>query len=180
MSRRRRIPSISLFRRSRQAAILIALLVLLAGLHWWRPDWFEQTPEPRPLSAGAYRIAKVIDGDTFQIVDGNERVRLIGADAPETVKPDHPVEPWGRDAALFTKNFLAGGEVVLQFDGPSRDQYGRILAYAWVGERMLNEELIRDGLARARLAYPYSAAMKERFQRAEKEAKFARRGIWSD
>lgn len=161
-----------------QAALLVALVLLLAVVRQWRPEQFESST-PRPLEAGVYRIAKVIDGDTFGIVDGQERIRLIGADTPETVHPKRPVELWGPEATLFTKDFLAGGEVRLEFDGPSRDKYGRILAYAWVGDRMLNEELIRAGLASAEPWYPYSAAMKDRFRRAEGEARAARRGIWS-
>ena len=73
-----------------------------------------------------------------------------------------------------------GGEVRLEFDGPTRDKHGRVLAHVWVGERLLEEELIRAGLARAELGYRYSAAMKDRFRRAEAEARQARRGIWSD
>ena len=45
---------------------------------------------------------------------------------------------------------------------------------------MLNEELIRAGLARAKLQYRYSAAKKARFRRAEAEARAARRGVWSE
>ena len=96
----------------------------------------------------------MVDGDTFVLADAKEHVRLIGADTPETVKPNWPVEPWGPEATAFTKQFLAGGEVRLEFDGPPRDKYGRMLAFVWVGDRMLNEELIRAGLARAELQYP--------------------------
>jgi micrococcal nuclease len=108
-----------------------------------------------------------------------EHVRLIGANTPETVKPRWPVEPWGPEASAFTKRFVAGGDVRLELDAELHDRYGRILAYVWVGDRMLNEELIRAGLARAELQYRYSAAMKVRFRHAEAEAKAARRGIWS-
>jgi micrococcal nuclease len=123
----------------------------------------------------------VVDGDTFILTGSTkEHVRLIGANTPETVKQNWPVEPWGPEASAFTKKFLAGGAVRLEFDGPRRDKYGRMLAYVWVGDRMLNEELIRQGLARAEMQYAYSAAMKARFRKAEGEAKAARRGIWSE
>jgi micrococcal nuclease len=121
----------------------------------------------------------VVDGDTFVLAGSKEHVRLIGANTPETVKRNWPVEPWGPEASAFTKEFLSGGEVRLQFDGPRRDKYGRMLALVWVGDRMLNEELIRAGLARAEMNYPYSADMKARFRRAEAEAKTSHRGLWS-
>jgi micrococcal nuclease len=100
-------------------------------------------------------------------------------DTPETVKPNHPVEPWGPQASEFTRQFVAGGPVRLEFDRERLDRYGRFLAYVWVGGRMLNEELLRAGLARMEPQYRYARTVKERFRRAEEEAKAAGRGIWS-
>jgi micrococcal nuclease len=178
MRRGRRLPSLRLPRRPWQALLLVVFLLALAALQQWRPELF-QRPAPRVLESGAYRVARVVDGDTLVLADPAERVRLIGADTPETVKPNWPVEPWGPEASAFTRKFLSGGEVRLEFDDEPRDKYGRILAYVWVGDRMLNEELIRAGLARAELQYHYSAAHKARFRRAEAAARTARRGIWS-
>jgi endonuclease YncB( thermonuclease family) len=44
---------------------------------------------------------------------------------------------------------------------------------------MLNEELVRAGLAHARLDYRYSGPMKRRLAAAQAEARRAGRGIWS-
>ncbi len=163
-------------RRSWQALLVTVLLLALAALQHWRPSWFSP---PHELAPGTYRVERVVDGDTFIIASPRERVRLIGADAPETVKPNWPVEPWGPEASQFSKHFLAGGKVHLEFDDRLRDKYGRLLAYVWVGKHMLNEELIHAGLARFEPQYHYSAAMKARFRRAQAEARAARRGIWS-
>jgi micrococcal nuclease len=157
--------------------LFTAFLLALAVLQQWRPQRF--LPAPGALPPGTYRVARVVDGDTFVLAEPRERVRLIGADTPDTVKPHWPVEPWGPEATAFTKEFLAGGEVRLEFDREHRDKYGRILAYVWVGNRLLNEELIRAGLARAEPQYHYSAAMKRRFLHAQAEARAAHRGIWS-
>ena len=67
----------------------------------------------------------------------------------------------------------------LQFDKERLDRYDRFLAYVFVGDRMLNEELARAGLARVELKFHYSSTMKNRFRKAEDEARTARRGIWS-
>ena len=94
------------------------------------------------------------------------------------MKPDTPVEPWGPEATAFTKQFLSGGTVRLEL-GPERvDRYGRFLAYVYVGEEMLNEQLIRAGLGRA-TRYPDSARYRKRFNAAEKEAKEKGLGVWS-
>lgn len=178
MGGRRPFSSMRLPRSPRQAMLFVVLLLVFAALRQWHSDWFERQVTPA-IPPGVYRVARAVDGDTLLLADPQERVRLIGADTPETVKPNWPVEPWGREASRFTKKFVAGGEVRLEFDGSPRDKYGRVLAYVWVERRMLNEELLRAGLARAELEYRYSDAMKARFRRAEAEARAARRGIWS-
>ena len=153
---------------------VVVLIGSLIALRWPQPH-NDSTAQFQTQSA---RVLRVVDGDTLLLTD-RRRVRLIGADTPETVKPDHPVEAWGPEATQFTKDFCAGGAIRLEFDQQRKDDYGRTLAYVWVGQRMLNEELIRAGLARAEPQYHYDAQRKARFRTAEKEAKSARRGIWS-
>lgn len=159
--------------------MLGAAVVALAA---WalRPYW---QPAETPLSTeGRAEVAveRVVDGDTFIIRSATkDRVRLIGVDTPETVKPDHPVEPFGPEASAMTKQWIEGRSVVLEFDREKRDKYGRLLAYVWVDGKMLNEELLRQGLGRALLQYNFSAERKEIFRGAEAEARAARRGIWS-
>jgi micrococcal nuclease len=108
-------------------------------------------------------------------------VRLQGIDTPETVLEDSPVEAWGPEASQFTKDFVerAGQRVRLTFSLERKDRQDRFLAFVWDGDVMLNEELVRAGLADARLDYRYSGTMKRRLERAEEEAKKAGRGIWS-
>jgi len=150
----------------------------LAALVIWR---LSTAPRPEkvdaPLPSGTCRVERVVDGDTL-LLWGGDRVRLIGVDTPETVMPEHPVEPFGREATQFTRSFLAAGEVRLEFDRQRLDRHGRHLAYVWVGERMLNEELLRAGLARFEPEYHYSETVKRRFRRAQDEARAAQRGIW--
>lgn len=138
------------------------------------------TPVTSPLVEGDYRVIRVVDGDTL-VLDGGRRVRLQGIDTPETVRPDFPVEAWGTEATQFTEQFVeqAGGVLRLTFGAERLDRYGRHLAFAWDGERLLNEELVRAGLAEARLDYRFSGTMKRRLAAAQAEAKSAGRGLWS-
>jgi micrococcal nuclease len=182
------------FRRRPNTASQVVAIVVLLLIAIWR--W--QTPEPpaappvdrqhqqeATLPAGTYRVGHVVDGDTLKLAEGH-RVRLIGVDTPESVKPDTPVQPWGPEASDFTKRFLAAGKVRLEFDREKHDDYGRLLAYAYAinpatgREEMLNEELLRAGLGHALLRHPYSESMKRRFREAQQEARETRRGIWSD
>ncbi len=165
------------YRRRRALAVAAALAALVLIRLWQRGL---HPPPPEALDEGTYRVERVIDGDTLRLTN-RARVRLLGIDAPEIARPGHPVEPFGPEAAQFTRQFVArdGGAVQLQFDRERVDKYGRLLAYVWVGQQMLNEELIRAGLATAETGFRYSASMKSRFRRAEDEAKAAGRGIWA-
>jgi micrococcal nuclease len=174
------------FRRSPLGGVLLAVgIAALVALRSCRSD----DPAPSPASArttsaqgsagtAEASVLRVVDGDTLVLAD-RTRLRLIGVNAPESVKPDWPVEPFGLEASRFARQFIGRGRVRLEFDKERLDQHGRTLAYVWVGQRMLNEELLREGLARWERNYRYSAAMKRRFAAAQREAESAGRGIWS-
>jgi micrococcal nuclease len=136
------------------------------------------TTAPESLIEGAYQVRYVVDGDTLQLTNG-ARVRLMGVNTPETVKPNHPVEPFGLEAKAFTETFVSGREVWLQLDNERVDRYGRFLAFVWVGDRMLNEELVREGLAQYEPNFFYSSSIKTRYRHAQEEARAATRGVWS-
>ena len=44
------------------------------------------------------------------------KVRLIGVDTPETVKPNTPVQPYGKRASNYTKKYLTHQNVYLEYD----------------------------------------------------------------
>ena len=165
------------WRRYRARWYWVAIVALLVV------QWLLNPPSatgPESLPEGTHSVRRVVDGDTL-LLDNGARVRLQGIDTPETVKENHPVEPWGPEASEFTKEFVAraGGRVRLTFSQERIDDYGRFLAFVWHGDEMLNEELVRAGLARARLDYRYSGTMKRRLERAQDEAQGVGRGIWS-
>jgi micrococcal nuclease len=107
------------------------------------------------------------------------RLRLLGVDTPETVKEDTPVEPFGPEATAFTRRFVANGQARLELDKRRVDRFGRSLAYLYVGEEMLNVELVRAGLARVAHYPGDSQSMHSLLRAAEREAQRERRGIWS-
>ena len=171
-------------RRLRFNAPTVILLIVVLAAVWakWR-----EPPKPAPpdvLLPGTYRVERVVDGDTLEL-ENSARVRLLGVDTPETVKPNHPVEPWGPEASAFTRSLIQGQDIRLEFDKERVDRYGRYLAYVWYRdeasgeEKLLNEELIRAGLGRAATEFRYSDNMKRRFRRAEEEAQAAGAGIWT-
>jgi len=161
----------------RGAAFWLAVLLLIA----WRAYPAKSPSGPERLDEGIHEVRRVVDGDTILLASG-ARVRLQGINTPETVMKDHPVEAWGPEASRFTKDFIekAGHRVRLTFSLERKDRYDRFLAFVWNGDVMLNEELVRAGLAYARRDYRYSGTMKKRLTAAQDEAKSAGRGIWSN
>lgn len=124
------------------------------------------------------RVTRIVDGDT--IVVGDETVRLIGIDTPETKKPGTPVQCFGRAATAETTRLVDGERVRLVLDVEKRDRYGRLLAYVYrrSDDRFVNAELVRRGFAGA-ATYPPNVEHAERFRRLEREAREAGRGLWS-
>lgn len=124
---------------------------------------------------------RAVDGDTFVVsIGGNEeKVRLLLIDTPESVKPNTPVQPFAKEASDYTKSMLEQEELSLEFDVSERDRYGRLLAYAWVGDRMLNEMLLEEGYARVAYIYPPNVKYVDRFKEIQSDAQKAGIGIWS-
>lgn len=124
-----------------------------------------------------YTCIRVIDGDTI-VLEGNEKVRLIGVDTPETVHPNKPVEHFGKEASEFTKRMVEGKKVRLEHDWQRKDKYGRTLAYVYLEDgTFLNLEIVKQGYG---FAYTkYSFKFLEEFRQAEKEARKNNRGLWN-
>lgn len=128
-------------------------------------------------------VQRVVDGDTVvAAVDGTiERVRLIGVNTPESVKPDTPVECFGHEASQHTAELLPPGTVIhLERDLEPRDDYGRLLAYVFraTDGLFVNDDLVRLGYARTLRIRPnvtYAAQLARSSQRARDEGL----GLWS-
>lgn len=114
---------------------------------------------------------RVIDGDTI-VIQGEERVRYIGIDAPERD------EPLGQAATELNRKLVEGKRVRLERDVSDRDRYGRLLRYVYVDGTLVEAELVRQGLARVR-AYPPDTKHHQELSALEQEARQAGRGVWA-
>ena len=123
-------------------------------------------------------MVRVVDGDTL-VLDGDERVRLIGVDTPESVDPRRPVQHFGKEAAAFTRRLAEGHGVRLDYDEERQDRYGRTLAYVFLEDgTFLNAEIIRLGYGHAYTRFPFRYM--EEFRAYEHEARENRRGLWAN
>lgn len=99
-----------------------------------------------------------IDGDTTVfLVDGEETtVRYLAIDTEETVHPTEEATEQGQIASDYVKEKLENATIIeLEFDenSDSEDYYGRLLAWVWVDNELLQLELIEKNLAT--VAYVY-------------------------
>jgi micrococcal nuclease len=127
-------------------------------------------------------VERVVDGDTVIALRRGERVRvrLIGVDAPESVRPDHPVECWGRQASrVLTRLLPVGARVRAAYqDGGRRDAYGRDLWDVWLPDgRFVQGALVRRGAAEA-VAYRPQVEHAAFLDRVEARARDRGAGLW--
>jgi micrococcal nuclease len=125
-------------------------------------------------------VVKVVDGDTIHVrlAGRTEKVRYIGMNTPETHHPTKGEQPGGREAAAVNRHLVQGRTVRLELDVRERDRYGRLLAYVYVGDTMVNAELLRLGYAQV-MTIPPNVAHQSRFVKLQREAREARRGLWA-
>ena len=141
------------------------------------------------------QVISVTDGDTLNLFIGREKVtvRLIGVDTPEfhesqklhrdaqrTGNDEKTIIELGAKASSFAKSLVKKGDQVrLEYDWDKRDKYGRRLAYVWLDNtRMLNEILICEGYANAYTQYPFKQEYMDRFRNCERDARELQKGLW--
>jgi micrococcal nuclease len=161
---------------------MAVLGLLLARGDGCAPGLVEDGPTEaaRPGERIAATVTHVADGDSFYVglTDGEEEVRMIGVDTPETVDPDKPVQCFGPEASAFTHGLLAPGtRVELELGAETRDKYGRLLAYVYLDGRLVEAMLARRGLARTLTIAP-NDALAPLFERLAARAASAGRGMW--
>lgn len=140
-------------------------------------------PATRPSVRAEATVAHVVDGDTVDLDFGGraERVRLLGIDTPETVKPNTPVQCFGPEASARTKALLpVGTGVRVERDAEARDRYGRLLLYLYrrTDRLFVNRSLLADGYARVLSISPNTTHAPD-LAAASASAERANRGLWA-
>lgn len=146
--------------------IVLAILVLLPGVSF---------------SEEEYVVKRVIDGDTL-LLDNGERVGLLGVYAPVN-RPHSSIETVRQryeKASAFVRSLVKPGDRIrLEYDWQREDEYGRILAYVFLGDgTFLNEEVIRQGYGQVYTRFPCKYS--DDFRRYEREARLHKRGLWGE
>lgn len=119
---------------------------------------------------------RIIDADTVKI--GQEKIRLLGIDAPETAQTctcgGEKVE-CGKRATAALKDFVGTDKIYCR--GDKRDRYGRTIGECFIrrngAEISLNQWLVSNGYAVAYTQYSKKFANDEAIAQTEK------RGFWA-
>ncbi len=118
-------------------------------------------------------VSRVVDGDSFECSSGT-RVRMIGIDAPELSQRPHG----NRARSALLSIMPIGRTVRLESDREPYDRHGRALAYVWVGDTLVNIEIVAQGFAMAG-RFPPNTSRQEGINKAMDDAKQNRLGLWS-
>lgn len=129
-------------------------------------------------------FSKCVDGDTIKIlIDGKEKtVRFLAIDTPESVHPTKGIEYYGKEASEYTCNMVTNAKKIeLEYDDNSdkEDKYDRLLAWVWVDNTLLQDELIKNGYAEVAYLYgnyKYTDMLKDHQAVAES----THNGIWNE
>lgn len=159
---------------------LIATLIAALITYFYREPVQELVTNAPQVAASDYTVTEVSDGDTIKVKMGDktETIRFIGVDTPETKDPRKAVQCFGKQASDFTKNLLLNKQVRLESDpnDSDRDKYKRLLRYVYLGETLVNQELIKQGYAFTYVVFPFTKM--DDFRASEQEARSNNRGLW--
>ena len=141
-------------------------------------------------------VKKISDGDTITVLSGGStiKIRLIGIDAPESRQNQKALKDsnrsgndlesilaQGKQATVFLKSVLKKGDTVsLEFDTVRHDKYGRTLAYVYLSDgRMLNDLIISSGYA-SPMTIPPNVKYKDLFLKSYQNARDKKKGLWAE
>lgn len=123
------------------------------------------------------KVVAVSDGDTVTVLDAARQqhiVRLAGIDAPERR------QPFGQRSKQSLSEMIFGQNVLVMTG--KRDRYGRQIGTILLGQRNVNLEQLRRGMAwfYRRYASELPPGDRAAYDEAEFTARLARKGLWSD
>lgn len=141
-------------------------------------------------------VKKIVDGDTLDVLIDNrpKRIRLIGVDTSELHESDKLIrdakrsscteaelQELGAQATQFVSRLLSPGDSVrLEYGRRRYDDYRRMLAFVWLPDgRLLNELLLCEGYAQALLHHVFRSDYRTRFQQCGQQAQAENKGVWS-
>lgn len=166
---------------------VLLVVVLVAVTYFFSGEDLDSTGGSGEYTLGEFHevtVNQLIDGDTtrFNFEGQSESFRYLIIDTPEVNTDSGTPEPYAVEAADRVEELLIEADTIeVEFDvGPTTDDYDRFLVYVYADGEMINEVLLREGLATVRYANPPNTSYLEQFEEAEEQAKNDNAGMWSE
>ncbi len=170
--------------------LLLAVFVFIDKATKNSPLFFDQTNsaesnyDKKTFHGKTFEVVYIVDGDTVDINYNDPkfdhtRIRLLGIDTPETFGRRKMY--FGKEASEFASKLCLDKKVTVYLDpmSPTRDKYGRVLAYLQLpNDEFLNEILIKKGYAYADLRFRHS--LYHKYKQLQAIARKQKRGLWKE
>ncbi len=147
-----------------------------------RARWRRGSPALPSARFGA-KVVRTVDGDTLKVCDEKgvfHDVRLLSVDTPETHYLGSSQGPWAESAAARLSELLpSGSDVEIETDEQQCDAYGRVLGYVHARGKLVNRQLLQEGLAATYIVAPNLRHARDLCEVARRSF-VARRGMFGD
>ena len=147
----------------------LALLTLILG--FFSGNYFNQYKQSQLLTSGT--VTRIIDADTVEL-NNKISVRLNGISCPEKG------EKFSKEAIDYLTQTALNQKVILDYQpNYATDAWNRTVAFVFINETHLNEQLIRQGYCTATI-YKKRAKLKyqDEFLSAQNQARQKKLGLW--
>jgi micrococcal nuclease len=166
-------------RNNRRASALLLMILLLFAA----PTLAQSNKSVESLPGFQAEVIQIVKGDTIKVRRPGkheiETVKFIGLDAPEaSLRDKEGQEPYGTFSLQYLSLAITRKMVRVEQDVQLQNAVGEILAYVWLGDRLMNEEMLKNGLAMLATTPP-NVKYVERFQQAQVSARAQKQGIWN-
>lgn len=158
----------------KRLTIFFIIILILAMLSIYWPKITGNTTnnqQPTTYKRESAIVTRIVDGDTIKAMVNNkeETIRLLGINTPEKGKP------YSNEAKNFLNGFI-NESIELLRDKEDLDKYGRKLRYVFYGNRILNVEILEQGLATSFMLDELK--YKDKLKTAENLARNNKLGLW--
>jgi len=144
------------------------LLVVVAAVIYRQPTKPHAAVSPKDLRSG--KVKHVRSGSKV-VLDEGEEVVYAGIRAP------FDGEPFAEESQRRNVELVGDKKVRLRLDEVGKDKKDRFVAYVFADGKMVNEQLVHEGLAFVQLAAQHRRFEKELLA-AQVDARKNRRGLW--
>lgn len=147
----------------------IALITLILG--FFSGNYYSNQKKSQLITQGT--VTRIIDGDNLEL-DNAKSIRLYGINCPEKG------QKFSKEAIDLSTKLALNNQIRLDYQpNYQTDRWNRLLAYVFINDTFLNEQLVRQGFCEVTI-YKKRAKLKyqDELLNAQNQAKQEKLGKW--